>query len=492
MNRVRHQLVLDNEDGQHLAYKWLSHLGFHRSTYLQYQPGATSSDSLMLMEAAAVRIPHMNVHGYWIPEPQFGASSLPSTPSTDRDTIKLRNYDYKTTLDKKLHLSDEITFPDEQAGVIENWRDKVRKESKSPVESIFPTILESTPSGDTINDDHLFSSLNSNDASEISDRDSNCSVLMTDLLGDIPVNIKYTLPDIIRTTEEKCRTVDIDGPEDLISFEDIHKETTSVTSSPGLNAENLAFIPLDQHSEHKSTPEAMDAAITNAKTDEVSINKPKNLDLQKSSKVALRRNLNSAASSIAEATVYLQTAMHSLKVLPGRVSIRLDFGRIFLKGVHESHIDISQTLKFELNEVLKQLEGVDGNCTGFSSLLSAKEEDISKLIRIVPEGTTDWELFEARVFYDLHCSFGPSANGCSVVEVDPERGTTCRSGFAECFALYLHFPKDQWDLRLIGRQHYDLTGIEKTWIEGWLESSKVSYVFCSALAVKLIDLAQKG
>lgn len=484
MNRVRHQLVLDTEDGQHLAYKWLSHLGFHRSTYLQYQPGATSSDSLMLMEAAAVRIPHVNVHGYWIPEPQFGTTSLPSTPSTDRDTVKLRNYDYKTTIDKRLHLSDEIAFPDEQTGVIENWRDMVREASTSPVESIFPTRLESTPGGDTINDDNLFYSLNSNDSSELSDRGSNCSALMTDLLDDIPVNIKYTLPAIIRSTEEKYRgTVDTDGAEDLISFEEIYKETTAVTSARGLNVENLAFIPFDQHSEHDSTPEAMEAAIINAKTKEFSVTKPKNLDLPKSSKVALRRNLNSAASSITEATVYLQTAMHALKLMPGRVSIRLEFGRIFLKGVRESHIDISQTLKFELNEVLKQLRGVDRNCTGFSSTLSAKEDDISKLTRIVPEGTADWELFETRVFYDLHCSFGPSANGCSVVEVDPERGTTCRSGFAECFALYLHFPKDQWDLRLIGRQHYDLTGIEKTWIEGWLESSKVSYVFCSALAV---------
>lgn len=173
---------------------------------------------------------------------------------------------------------------------------------------------------------------------------------------------------------------------------------------------------------------------------------------------------------------FLAKSLEALRLMPGRVSIRLLFGRILLKDVHQSYVDTQQTLQYTLPEVSNHLKGFTSQRVGFSPILSSEAEDIYRLIRITPRGADGWDLFESKVYYDLHCSFGPHEMDGAVVEIDSDGGAVCRSHRVECFALYLHHPGREWDLKLAGHQHYDLTVPQQSWIENWLQSAKLTYV----------------
>lgn len=390
------------------------------------------------MTSAMIRLKTLNSYGKWVPEQ---ARSIPKQSTEPNPAPKPLNRGYKINISNHLLFSQntEASPVNENNNNVMSWRDEVRELSTSPKEN--PAAgLSPLVNG----------SLWSNSSE--------------DLLGDIPCEINSTLQRSIRLFPGKGRDATTDT-EDLISFDDTDcRPSIQEEATTPANLSTTSEEPRDISSNDTSTG-------SNISTDSVKRSQTNNSKVISS--VEIQRWNSEAAACIYSSQSHLEEAIRSLALLPGHVQIRLEFGRLFLYNIPDLLVDFDQTLDFPVATILHQLRHCDQDRIRFAPILSPKEEDMYKLVKITPQGAYDWEQFQNKVYYDLHCEFGQDAN-CAVVRVDPEKGISCQSTPVEFLSTYLHCPKHDWDMKLAGYQHFDLTLTEKSWLEAWLESSKLS------------------
>ncbi|KYK56896.1 hypothetical protein DCS_03902 [Drechmeria coniospora] len=122
-------------------------------------------------------------------------------------------------------------------------------------------------------------------------------------------------------------------------------------------------------------------------------------------------------ANLHEAKARVKDMAKILPFLPGRVSIGVKFGRIYVKDVSHSQVDVGTGPNFTMDEMLMMLYQQEHQL-GFSTTLSTCGPDMDAFVRQQPRGEPSW-LFSSpstRVSYEFTCYSG--VGDAFVVEVD--------------------------------------------------------------------------
>ncbi|KIL94935.1 hypothetical protein FAVG1_01866 [Fusarium avenaceum] len=147
-----------------------------------------------------------------------------------------------------------------------------------------------------------------------------------------------------------------------------------------------------------------------------------------------------------QAEAKLRELMQVVQVVPGKIIVKADFGRLCLKGESPSLVNNGQEPFWSASEVYKTLNSKMLD-VGFYPILSTSGEEAN----LIPQffgGRASWLLTNKQTFYEFLC-VGETATNPLVIRVDAD---TFRH---ECFALpqelsqaYVHCTQRAWDVKL--------------------------------------------
>ncbi|POR39804.1 Uncharacterized protein TPAR_00024 [Tolypocladium paradoxum] len=155
----------------------------------------------------------------------------------------------------------------------------------------------------------------------------------------------------------------------------------------------------------------------------------------------------SAMLTLTEARVKALASV--LQLMPGNVSIDLNFGRFYLKDLSHSQVDVGAGPHWTIADILESLNAneLPPQCLGFSTMLSTCGPDVDDLVEIQPPEEEKWSLCNTRVLYEFTCSM--QGAGEFVVEVDSQTlEYGCRGLKEDLGHLYLHCVQRPWDLQV--------------------------------------------
>jgi hypothetical protein len=137
-----------------------------------------------------------------------------------------------------------------------------------------------------------------------------------------------------------------------------------------------------------------------------------------------------------------------MQFTPGRVSIRLKFGRFYMINLVAAEVDVGSGPYQSKNSLRKLLDETtsSGNMR-FSTILTTIGQDADTIVGSslsIPE----WENPTTQVTYQIECSFKDEE---FFVEVDANTfGYTCRGPSLEIGSVFIHSPGHAWDMKVCG------------------------------------------
>jgi hypothetical protein len=146
-----------------------------------------------------------------------------------------------------------------------------------------------------------------------------------------------------------------------------------------------------------------------------------------------------------QAEAKLQKLMEIVQIVPGKIIVKADFGRLCLKGESPSLVNNGQEPFWSASEVDKTLNSKMLD-VGFYPILSTSGEE-ANLIPQLFGGRASWLATSKQTFYEFLC-VGETATAPLVIRVDAD---TFRH---ECLALpqelsqaYVHCTQRAWDVK---------------------------------------------
>lgn len=138
-----------------------------------------------------------------------------------------------------------------------------------------------------------------------------------------------------------------------------------------------------------------------------------------------------------------------LQLMPGNVSINLNFGRFYLKDLSHSQDDVGAGPYWKVVDMVESLNAneLPPQCLGFTTILSTCGSDVDDLAEIRPPEEEKWSLRNTRVLYEFTCSI--QGEDDFVVEVDSQTlEYGCRGLKEDLGCLYLHCVQRPWDMQV--------------------------------------------
>lgn len=413
-----------------------------RTTYLAADATAPE-DYADLLGAATLRTKRL-VEGSWTIVGNSHSNARGNLPADSKCKLSMICSYPTSILQKVKTTSDPENCPQYQATqAIQHWREEVNNASA------------------------IASSGSSEDSSDRTSIHTPTLVTETlDLLGDISIADDVFLDQVLRGTQHLGTPVADIG--DLISFDETHERNyqEKLSRQDKLPLLGLSEVPVYAPPPNSGIPMSPRATMTPRQS------------LRGFKKGPSRTCLNGHPhpSMFRDTGLEIKNRVGILQLLPGEVSIRLTFGRVFLTRFPSNLVDLENQLQYPKERILQFLSSIPKECIGFTPVLSTQESDAVALPAIKIFGMSEWTLAEPKVYYDFVCEFGQSVTDCCTLELDPQTGASMRSRQTEVFSAFLHCPSSNWDMKVSGRHSVDTAHRYRTWLDKWLGSVKISYV----------------
>jgi hypothetical protein len=146
-----------------------------------------------------------------------------------------------------------------------------------------------------------------------------------------------------------------------------------------------------------------------------------------------------------QAEAKLRELIEIVQIVPGKIIVKADFGRLCLKGESPSLVNNGQEPFWSANEVHRTLNSKILD-VGFYPILSTSGEDANLIPRLFG-GRASWLLANKQTFYEFLC-VAETENAPLVIRVDAD------SFKHECIALaqelsqaYVHCTQRAWDVK---------------------------------------------
>ncbi|RDA85637.1 hypothetical protein CP532_3536, partial [Ophiocordyceps camponoti-leonardi (nom. inval.)] len=143
-----------------------------------------------------------------------------------------------------------------------------------------------------------------------------------------------------------------------------------------------------------------------------------------------------------------------LPLAPGLVSIDLRFGRFYRKNLGANRINTSHGRGHgpywdDASSMVKVLGLVEEGDVGFSTALSACGPDLEEFVQMHPPDESPWQLLDTEAWYEIACTLNQDREAQMVVEVDAKTFEfRCRGIERELGSVYLHCVQRQWDAQV--------------------------------------------
>lgn len=448
------------------SYKWLSHLGQDRTTYVPLDCQGTSLDEFRLLQTAVcVRAQRLDYGGVWVP---IQSKCLPKEgvkPGTSKTFALFDGFDYHV---KKPAAVGRLFLKIAEAALPPNNRAKsdlapasAEKSGRAaPRKGIFGANMPSKSSEvslasagpastrslvETWRDGVKQAQQEEEEIALISfDEPQQVLTRNSDLLAAAQIEMKLGTEPHDQRTGDTCGR--LDESEDLISFESAspinappRALSPDCAREPDQSLLDLGVPPIECLAvQHDITPGLARTRFTLA---EKATGAPTRRQLSKT-----QPPCKSPALALTEASV--KDLARILELAPGYVSIELNFGRFYLKNLSHSQVDVGSGPFWDMDQMLESLnaDDVPRSCISFSTALTTCGPDMDELVKMQSCGRVPWEHLDTRVCYEISCSLEGQA---PFIELDATTlEASCRGMEEELGACYAHCPCHSWDMRV--------------------------------------------
>ncbi|KAG5927278.1 hypothetical protein E4U42_002394 [Claviceps africana] len=132
-----------------------------------------------------------------------------------------------------------------------------------------------------------------------------------------------------------------------------------------------------------------------------------------------------------------------LEQCPGFVTVRLQFGRFYLTDLKSAHVDIGSGPYRTMADLRRELEAVERERIGFSTILSGLKSDANLLVNYP---TSPWVYLEEDKTCQIQCTLDEKQ-----LSIDVDATTfdfSCRGPWSELACTLVHCVHQAWDLKL--------------------------------------------
>ncbi|PHH88197.1 hypothetical protein CDD83_7856 [Cordyceps sp. RAO-2017] len=483
-DRTEHLIVTEGPGPFRFGYRWLSHIGLDRTTYVTARAGHAGDELRRLSQAVTLRAMDYGDGRWTLDKSNYGRKSGMKPGET-----------------KLFHLFDGYQYPRKQASPIADFLENVSQAQQEPKKGSDDDPWASTTTTAPV----ASATEQSSETLQISEH---CSVrnLVESWRDAVEQEKTDGLEELWQLSNQVQGLISFDEPhqdratsayallaaemlepnwepqivdplaqaysnetEDLISFDEVkeprpdpfrpqgpaidHDQSLLDTDSP-----NLA-IPSIQHDVHvrstvdgvgKRGPEMGHSPPTDPPGTQASAKA-----INGGSGDAKQTTRKSRVLEMAEARV--KALARLLPLTTGNVSIELKFGRFYRKNLSHSKIDFGSGPSCNLDEMLESLSTCSPwqNSIGFSGALTTCGPDADDLVKMSPPDEGGWLLLDTRTWYEISCSL--EDRKAFIIDMDAETSTfRCRGAENELGCLYFHCVRRPWDMQVCISQNATL------------------------------------
>ncbi|KAG5982591.1 hypothetical protein E4U55_001697 [Claviceps digitariae] len=140
---------------------------------------------------------------------------------------------------------------------------------------------------------------------------------------------------------------------------------------------------------------------------------------------------------------HLQSLWPILPRCPGFVTVHLQFGRFYLTDLSDADVDSGTGPHRKMKDLLRELEAVEGERIGFSTILSRLRSDARVLVEYP---TSPWVCLGDDLIYQIQCTFDDKK---MTIDVDATTfDFNCHGPTSELGCTLVHCVQRAWDLKL--------------------------------------------
>lgn len=139
----------------------------------------------------------------------------------------------------------------------------------------------------------------------------------------------------------------------------------------------------------------------------------------------------------------LQSFWPMLARCPGFVTVHVQFGRFYLTDLSSADVDIGTGPHRKMTDLLRELEGVERERIGFSTILSRLRSDADLFVKYP---TSPWVLLGEDLIYQIQCTLDDKQ-----LTIDVDATTfdfSCHGPTSELGCTLVHCVQRAWDLKL--------------------------------------------
>ncbi|KAM4055050.1 hypothetical protein HRG_005859 [Hirsutella rhossiliensis] len=483
-NRQCRQLLVPEETGTfRFAYKWLSHVGQDRATYISSKKGPPPDEFRRLQTAVTVRAQRQDANGTWTQDEYKYAPKQGVKPGTT----------------KVFSLFEEFQYPKKLPTAVVNLFEKIVQASRTLRNGTSPNVPGNlgqnvrpiAPGGDTSVEDIFGESVPVLSAEPLEPAKQTSSRSLVETWRD---GVRQAQQEKQVQSQEEEALISFDEPQEILPRESdllaaahlemvmgVKDQQTSDARGHFDTSDDLICL------EPAPQPHALDPSLKQTLQQPIDLlSQPPCVDWSQELSLSI---LDSVVPPLAGLTIQQVQAptlvttcpappekavftpsngrpsrkSHILKLAeahtkdlasilelsPGLVSIELKFGRFYLKNLSHSQVDIGSGPYWTMAEMLDSLnaDDVPESCIGFSTALTTCGPDVDDLVEMHPPGEAPWVHFETQVCYEISCCLEDQAP--FIVEIDAETFKTCCRGVEkELGDLYLHCVRRPWDMQV--------------------------------------------
>lgn len=138
--------------------------------------------------------------------------------------------------------------------------------------------------------------------------------------------------------------------------------------------------------------------------------------------------------------------MSNVQFIPGHVSIRLKFGRFYITDLGPAEVDMGCGPYRNMDKILESLEAITPSSNlQFSTILTTIGPD-ADTIAGTSASIAMWTQPKVQILYRIVCTFQEET---FIVEIDGDTfDFTCRGSSFEMDSIFVHCPRNAWDMKV--------------------------------------------
>lgn len=151
-----------------------------------------------------------------------------------------------------------------------------------------------------------------------------------------------------------------------------------------------------------------------------------------------------------EASIYDKAEL--LRTMPGHISLEIVFGRIYFKAINPAKVSSGNLPYFQADAVKEFFDKAEATSSpaGFASVLSTWEADAKLFLQSLPKTTrkSGWKHIDAGLYCELNCTIQDGSKIVIKVDLLGSSPHKCRYQEQEVFCVYVHCARMAWDLKV--------------------------------------------